>query len=581
MRFKTLSILTLALLAGQALAENVSVRIQVKQGRNGLVMTPVHAQTGQFGLTPTLPEHATGARWWVLAKDKNGVVLHRTAVANGMLRQVETFDPRTGAVAYAGQIVQDQAVFEVSLPWDSRVQQIEVRGDDTSGAATGSGNASARAGIDAGGPDAGLAANGSINSVNSSSNISNSSPSGINSSPSGINSGFALGQFERSALQQLVTASTLAAPSLATKASATTIIETGPANARMDYVFVGDGYTAAEMDKWRKDAKKVIDGFMADPLFAANRGALNVRRVDVASNHSGADEPDRGIYRDTAMDSAFNCAGIARLLCVNSGKVLNVVGSVLAPDARDVIVVVTNSTRYGGSGGDVAALSMASQSIEIALHEIGHTAFSLADEYTYGTCSTSREPAAGNVSLNGSRSVKWGRLIASNTAVPTPGGNYANGTVGAFVGGDYCASGKYRPTENSRMRTLGYPWHAVNEGLARNVFAKYGSGPSDGNVITQTGSLASGGAVNVPGASPGYVTVGSGKFSVSLAGPAGADFDLFLNKWNGSSWATVASGRSSGPNETINYDGTAGSYYIRITAVSGSGNYTLKYSVPK
>lgn len=540
MQFKTLSILTLALLASQALAENVSVRIQVNNGRNALVMTPVHAQTGQFGLTPTLPEHATGARWWVLAKDKNGVVLHQTAVANGMQRQVETFDPRTGAVAYAGQITQDQTVFEVSLPWDPKVQQIEVRADTANGGVT----------------------------------------SSLNAVDNGINSGPSLGQFERSALQKLVTATSLAAPSLATKATATTIIETGPANARMDYVFVGDGYTAAEMDKWHQDAKKVIDGFMADPLFAANRGTMNVRRVDVASNQSGADESDRGIYRDTAMDSAFNCSGIARLLCVNSSKVLNVVGSVLAPDARDVIVVVTNSTRYGGSGGDVAALSMASQSIEIALHEIGHTAFSLADEYTYGSCSTSREPTAGNVSLNGSRSVKWGRLIASNTAVPTPGGNYANGTVGAFVGGDYCASGKYRPTENSRMRTLGYPWHAVNEALARNVFAKYGSGPADGNVITQTGSLVSGGAVNVPGASPGYVTVGSGKFSVSLAGPAGADFDLFLNKWNGSSWATVASGRSSGPNESISYDGTAGSYYIRITAVSGSGNYTLKYSVP-
>lgn len=553
MRFKTLSILTLALLAGQALADNVSVRIQVNNGRNGLVMTPVHAQVGQFGLTPTLPEHATGARWWVLAKDSHGVVLHQTAVANGMQRQVETFDPRTGAVAYAGQIAQDQAMFEVSLPWDPRVQQIEVRADTASGSANGSGNAVA--------PGTALASAGN----------------GVSS----ISSGPALGQFDRSALQKLVTSTSLAAPSLATKATATTIIETGPANARMDYVFVGDGYTAAEMDKWHQDAKKVIDGFMADPLFAANRGTMNVRRVDVASNQSGADESDRGIYRDTALDSAFNCSGIARLLCVNSSKVLNVVGSVLAPDARDVIVVVTNSTRYGGSGGDVAALSMASQSIEIALHEIGHTAFSLADEYTYGSCSTSREPAAGNVSLNGSRSVKWSRLIASNTAVPTPGGNYANGTVGAFVGGDYCASGKYRPTENSRMRTLGYPWHAVNEGLARNVFARYGSGPGDGGVITQTGSLASGGAVNVPGASPGYVTVGSGKFSLNLTGPAGADFDLFLIKWNGSSWATVASGRSSGPNETISYTGTAGSYYIRITAVSGSGNYTLKYSVPK
>lgn len=113
----------------------------------------------------------------------------------------------------------------------------------------------------------------------------------------------------------------------------------------MDYVFVGDGYTAAEMTKWRADAQKVIDGFLADPLFAANRVTMNVRRVDVASNQSGVDEPDKGIYKDTVMDGAFNCYNIDRLLCVNSTKVYDVVGSVLAPDERDVIIVISNSTR--------------------------------------------------------------------------------------------------------------------------------------------------------------------------------------------------------------------------------------------
>lgn len=543
MRFRQLSVLALALLAGQSMAENVSLRMSVSAGRTGPVFSAQQAEVGSFGLTPTLPAHANGARWWVVATDSHGVVLHKTAVQNVLQRRVESFDPRTGSIDYAGQVTLEQGVFEVSMPFDKNVARIEVRSD-------------AEAGQLAPAADAALAAN-----------------------PGAA----VLGQFERAALQKVIDgAARSKAQSLAAKATATTIIETGPANARMDYVFVGDGYTAAEMDKWHLDAKKVIDGFMADPLFAANRANMNVRRVDVASNQSGADEPDRGIYRDTAMDGSFYCASIARLLCVNSAKVLNIVGSVLAPDARDVIVVVSNSTRYGGSGGDVAALSMAPQSIEIALHEIGHTAFYLADEYTYGSCDTRSEPAAGNVSLRGSRSVKWGSLISANTAVPTPLGTYANGTVGAFIGGDYCASGKYRPTENSRMRTLGYPWHAVNEGLARAVFARYGSGTSSGNVVTRNGSLNSGQSVNTPAASPGYVTTtGSGKFTVGLTGPAGADFDLFLYKWNGSTWAAVASSTGSGPNETISYDGSAGSYYVKVSALSGSGNYTLSYSFPK
>jgi len=106
-------------------------------------------------------------------------------------------------------------------------------------------------------------------------------------------------------------------------------MESGPANVRMDYVFIGDGYTAAQIGKWRTDAKKVIDGFLADPLFAANRASINVRRVDVASNQSGVDEPDQGVFRDTAMDGNFNCFNIDRLLCVDEGKVREFVGSVL------------------------------------------------------------------------------------------------------------------------------------------------------------------------------------------------------------------------------------------------------------
>jgi hypothetical protein len=188
---------------------------------------------------------------------------------------------------------------------------------------------------------------------------------------------------------------------------------------------------------------------------------------------SGVDQPDLGIFRDTALDSAFNCASIDRLLCASNTKVLSVVGSVLEPDARDVIIVVANSTRYGGSGGAIAAISMHPAATELALHELGHTLFGLADEYDYGTCNLNFEPAAGNASLVATRAVKWGGLIGSNTSVPTVPGQYPNGTVGVFDGGQYCKTGKYRPTEDSKMRTLGQPWHVVNEVLAAEVFARY------------------------------------------------------------------------------------------------------------
>jgi hypothetical protein len=531
MNLHRLSALVFFALAGQAsmaYAENIALRVSFNEGRAGVAFTPIHAELGQFAVTPDLPGHASGPYWRVVAKNAQGVVLHEVTVQNRQQRHVEVFNPKTGAVDLAQTVKQADGAFEVSLPFDKAISSVEVLPPKSS---------NARAMVAA--------------------------------AP--------LAKFDRTALEKMAGTSKMARAMAAAAATATTILETGPAKVRMDYVFVGDGYTAAEMSKWHTDSKKVIDGFLADPLFAANRANMNVRRVDIASNQSGVDEPDKGIYRDTALGGNFNCFNIERLLCVDEAKVYSVVGSVLAPDQRDVIIVISNSTRYGGSGGAVATLSMHTSSVEVALHEIGHTAFAMADEYAGGTCNGGSEPTEGNVSLNKTRSVKWGNLIAAATPVPTSAGSVPNGTIGTFQGARYCDSGMYRPTENSRMRTLGYPWHAVNEGLAKKVFAKYT--PATGTV-TQTGSLTSGALAYAPNVAPGYVQAGSGTMSVQLTGPAGADFDLTLYKSGASGWAKVASSTGPSSTESINYAGTAGYYYIEVKAYSGSGSYTVKYTFP-
>lgn len=58
-----------------------------------------------------------------------------------------------------------------------------------------------------------------------------------------------------------------------------------------------------------------------------------------------------------------------------------------------------------------------------------------------------------------------------------------------------------------------------------------------------------------------------------LRGPGNADFDLYLWKWNGSRWVTVASSTSPSSSEDIAYDGSAGSYAWRVYSYNGSGSY--------
>ncbi|RZS43079.1 streptogrisin C [Herbihabitans rhizosphaerae] len=98
--------------------------------------------------------------------------------------------------------------------------------------------------------------------------------------------------------------------------------------------------------------------------------------------------------------------------------------------------------------------------------------------------------------------------------------------------------------------------------------------PCTGSQNTYNGSVAQG-ATSVQPNGSNYQSTAAGTHSGCLDGPDGADFDLYLQKWNGSSWAEVASGTSPGPDETVDYNGTAGYYRWVVHAYSGSGNYTL------
>ncbi|SER04375.1 S1 family peptidase [Actinokineospora terrae] len=96
---------------------------------------------------------------------------------------------------------------------------------------------------------------------------------------------------------------------------------------------------------------------------------------------------------------------------------------------------------------------------------------------------------------------------------------------------------------------------------------------------TYTGSLASGGRAVQPNNSY-YQTTVTGAHRGCLTGPAGTDFDLYLQKWNGSTWANVGTGGTPSNVESVSYTGTAGYYRWQVHAYSGSGSYTLRASRP-
>ena len=95
----------------------------------------------------------------------------------------------------------------------------------------------------------------------------------------------------------------------------------------------------------------------------------------------------------------------------------------------------------------------------------------------------------------------------------------------------------------------------------------------------ETGSLTAGGVSYHPGASDYYNAV-AGTHVGCVSGPSGTDFDLYLEKWNGSTWVVVAQGLTSTSEEKITYTGTAGYYSWRVQSYSGSGDYTFGLDRP-
>jgi hypothetical protein len=148
-----------------------------------------------------------------------------------------------------------------------------------------------------------------------------------------------------------------------------------------------------------------------------------------------------------------------------------VVTNSVAPAQRDLVILIVNDPTYGGSGGSIAVASTHAAAVELVLHESGHTFGLLADEYTSQPppCSVTSDSQANVTRATTRDAVKWNAWIDPSTPLPTT--STQPGLVGLYEGARYCTAGLYRPTYNSKMRSLGAPYEQVNsEQLVRRVY---------------------------------------------------------------------------------------------------------------
>lgn len=252
--------------------------------------------------------------------------------------------------------------------------------------------------------------------------------------------------------------------------SAIKLRDSGPDNNRLVVVIMCDGFTEADLatSSFSNTVSRFLGKFFTTPPWNSYAQGVNIYRVDIASNQSGADYEDAapgsgGTLKDTYLNAAFWVGGTERCLFLTGDGISRAsaaADSLVGVGVWDEILVFVNSTKYGGCGGSVGVSSLNSSADEVQIHEFGHSFAGLADEYDYGSSGTNCSPSSTrniDCPIN-FPSVKWDVWVNAGTPIPTPETSaYAN-TVGAFEGGGYQTIGIYRPMLNCKMQSLGVPF---------------------------------------------------------------------------------------------------------------------------
>lgn len=228
----------------------------------------------------------------------------------------------------------------------------------------------------------------------------------------------------------------------------------------IDVVFVAEGYTASESDKFYEDCEVATDAILAHEPFASLKERFNFVAVASPSKESGMSVPGQGVWKHTAVDSHFDTFYSERYLTTLHLKQLH---DLLSGIPYEHIVILANTEHYGG-GGIYNSYTLTASHHEtfrpVVVHEFGHSFGGLADEYYYDDqyetiYPSDTEPWEPNITTLKDFSEKWKDMLPEGTLIPTlPSGldSEMYTKVGVYEGGGYQSKGVYRPAQECRMK---------------------------------------------------------------------------------------------------------------------------------
>ncbi|HXD34626.1 MAG TPA: IgA Peptidase M64 [Pyrinomonadaceae bacterium] len=200
----------------------------------------------------------------------------------------------------------------------------------------------------------------------------------------------------------------------------------GDPGAKVDFLILGDGYTAREAGKFAADARRLTNVLFSTSPFKEHRRDFNVWALCPPASQSGISRPSTGIYRDSPLGATYDAFGSERYVLTFDNRALRKVAQ-FAP--YEFIEVLANNRTYGGGGIFNLYSTVASDNAfgnYVFVHEFGHHFAGLADEYytssvAYAPSSERVEPWEPNATaLLDPSALKWKDLVSGDTPIPTP-----------------------------------------------------------------------------------------------------------------------------------------------------------------
>jgi len=180
-----------------------------------------------------------------------------------------------------------------------------------------------------------------------------------------------------------------------------------PAN-RIDVVFMGDGYTAAEHAQFFSDIRRLTADMFNGLTFKSylpvfNVWAIYVESVDSGIGYNGARNTPFRLYRQAGQLRGVYTgnAAYARQVCQLTG-----------PSGCDYPSLIGNDNYYGGLGGEFVISTKSERTGTVVLrHEMGHNFINVGEEYDNGQVYSGVNSAATLALVD----TRWGHWLSSNT----------------------------------------------------------------------------------------------------------------------------------------------------------------------